>query len=84
MEYKYEDVESVVATRDFEIFRHDGEGELVGVVTIPKGATGVVQSMGCNSTDNFKNHYDILFVSENNEIEVSIFEDAMELYLNVV
>lgn len=83
MEYKYENAENVVAKRDFEVFRHDENGELVGVVTVPKGCKGVVESMGWSSVDNFRVSYEIRFIEDDNEIEVGIYEDDMELYLDI-
>jgi len=83
MEYKFEDVEKVNAKKDFEIFRHDDDGELVGVVTVPKGCKGIVESMGCSSTDNFKISYDVLFSEGNKEISVSIYEDDFEVLLEI-
>jgi hypothetical protein len=83
VEYKYENIENVVAKRDFEVFRNDENGELVGVVTVPKGCKGIVESMGWSSTDNFKVNYAIRFVEDDNEIEVGIYEEDMELYLEL-
>lgn len=83
MEYKYENVENVVAKRDFEVFRHDENGELVGAVTVPKGCKGIVESMGWSSADNFRISYDIRFVEDDNEIDVAIYEENMELYLEM-
>jgi hypothetical protein len=81
LEYKYENVENVLAKRDFEVFRHDENGELIGVVTVPKGCKGVIESMGWSSVDNFRVSYEIRFIENDNEIEVGIYEDDMELYL---
>lgn len=83
MEYKYENIENVVAKREFEVFRHDENGELEGVVTVPKGCKGVVESMGCSSTDNFRVSYDIRLIEEDNEIDVAIYEEDMELYFEM-
>ncbi|RKJ71341.1 hypothetical protein D7X33_22345 [Butyricicoccus sp. 1XD8-22] len=84
MKYKYEDRENVVAKQDFEVFRHDENGKLVGVVTIPKGCKGIVKSMGCSSTDNFRNSYDILFVEGETEINVAVYEENEELFKGYV
>lgn len=81
MEYKYKDVEKVTAKKDFEIFRHNDEGELVGVVTVPKGCKGAVESMGCSSATNFKISYDVLFTEGDKEISVGIYEDDFEIFL---
>lgn len=81
MDYKYE---NVVAKRDFEVFRHDENGELIGIVTVPKGCKGIVESMGWSSTDDFRVNYAIRFVEDDNEIEVGIYEDDMELYLDIL
>lgn len=81
MEYKYGHVEKVRAKRNFEVFRLDDAGELVGVVTIPKNCEGTVESMGWSSTEGSKTIYDILFKEGDKEIEVGIAEDEMELQL---
>jgi len=83
VKYKYEDIENVVAKQDFEVFKHDENRELVGVVTIPKGCKGIVESMGCSSTDGFRISYDILFVEGETEINVAIYEENIELYLEI-
>jgi len=83
MEYKFEDVEKVTAKKDFEIFRHDNAGELVGVVTVPKGCKGVVESMGCSIATNFKISYDVLFSEGDKEISVGIYEDDFEVFLEI-
>lgn len=81
VQYKYENAENVVAKRDFEVFRYDENGEVVGVVTIPKGCKGVVELMGLSSTDDFRISYDIRFIEEETEIDVAIYEENMEMYL---
>lgn len=83
MEYKYENVEKVIAKRDFEVFRHDDNGELVGVVTVPKGCKGIVESMGWSSTDNFRNCYDVMFSENDNDISVAIYEEDFETLLEI-
>lgn len=83
MECKYENVEKVIAKKDFEVFRHDDDGELIGVVTVPKGCKGVIESMGWSSTDGFRNCYDILFTEDNNEISVGIHEEYFETLLEI-
>jgi len=83
MEYKYGNVEKVTAKKDFEIFRHDGNGELVGVVTVPKGCKGVVELMGCSSETNFKISYDVLFSEGDKKISVGIYEDDFEVFLEI-
>lgn len=82
MKYKY-GCESVVAKRDFEVFRYDDEGELIGVVTVPKSCKGVVESMGRSSSDEFRNCYDILFVEGEKEISVAVYEEDFETLLEI-
>lgn len=83
MEYRFEEVEKVTAKKDFEIFRHDDAGELVGVVTVPKGCKGIVESRGWSSTDKFKICYDVLFSEGDKKISVGIYEDDFELLLEI-
>lgn len=84
MNYKYENVENVVAKNDFEVFKYDDNQELVGVATVPKGCKGIVESMGRSSTDNFRASYDVRFIAEDNEIDVAIYEEDFEVLLEIV
>lgn len=81
MEYKYEKVESVEAKTDFEVYKHDEDGEVIDTLVIPKGTKGVIESMGWSSTDGFKPHYGILFKTDETEIEVGLYEDKTEEFL---
>jgi hypothetical protein len=81
MEYKYENVENVEAKQDFEVYKHDEDGEVIGTLIIKKGTKGIVESMGFSSIDGFRPHYDILFTTDETEIEVGLYEDKMEDFL---
>ncbi|GEM_PF-4205705 len=78
VEYKYPDVESVVAKQDFEVYKHDENIEITETVVIRKGTEGVVESMGWSSVNNFVVSYDICFKQDDSEIDVSISEEKME------
>lgn len=82
MEYKYEDIEKVEAKKDFNVYLHGDEGEIIKILIVKKGTKGIIESMGWSSTDGFRKSYDILFTEEDgNEIEVGIYEDKMEEFL---
>jgi hypothetical protein len=83
MKYKYENVKIVKTRRDLEIFKYDDNYELVGTLTVPKGCKGIVESMGCSSTDNFRNCYDVVFIDDDNEISVAIYEEDFEVLLEI-
>jgi len=83
MKGKYEDVENVIAKDDFEVFRYDDNQDLVGVVTVPKGCKGIVESIGCSSTDNFKICYEVIFSENDNDISVGIYEEDFEVLLEI-
>lgn len=82
MKYKYENVETVEVKEDFDVWKHDDDGEVIDHILIKKGTKGVIESMGWSSADGFRPHYDILFTTEDfNEIEVGMYEDKMEQVL---
>lgn len=78
MEYKYEDVENVEAKEDFEVYKHDEDGEITDTLIIKKGTKGIVESMGWSSTNNFNVTYDICLKQDDSDIDVSILEGRME------
>jgi len=84
MEYKYENIENVEVKQDFEVYKHDEDGELIDTLVIPKGAIGVIESMGCSSTDGFRNHYDFLFTFDGQKVEVGLYEDKIEGFLVLI
>jgi hypothetical protein len=84
MNCKYENVENVIAKNDFEVFRYDDNQELEGVVTVPKGCKGIVESMGWSSADNFRVSYDVLFIEGDNEVNVAIYEEDFDVLLEIV
>jgi hypothetical protein len=78
VEYKYEGIENVEVKQDFEVYKHDDDGDITETVIIKKGTKGVVESMGCSSVNNFLVSYDICFKQDDNEIDTSISEGKME------
>lgn len=83
MDYRYGNVENVIAKDDFEVFRYDDNQELLGVVTVLKGCKGIVESMGWSSTDSFRATYDVRFIEKDNEINVAIYEEDFEALLEI-
>lgn len=81
MEYKYEGTESVEVKQSFEAHKHDDKFVITETIVIPKGTKGEIVSMGCNSIDNFVNHYDIEFEINREKIEVCLHENSIEKYL---
>jgi hypothetical protein len=80
MDYKYENIESVEVKESFQAHKHDEAYEITETIEIPIGVKGVIVSMGCSSTDNFKITYDIELNMYGKEIEVSILEHNIEKY----
>ncbi|MGG3890002.1 hypothetical protein [Metabacillus fastidiosus] len=78
VDYKYEDVENIEVKQDFEVYKHDDDGEIIETVIIKKGIKGVIESMDCSSVNNFVVSYDICFTQDDNEIDVSISEGRVE------
>ena len=82
-EYKYENVENVKAKEDFEVYKHDEDGEVIETLTIKKGTEGIVESMGWRSDEGFRIKYDILFSTPETDIEVALLEERMEQFLTL-
>jgi hypothetical protein len=83
MNYKYENVETVEAQDDFELYKHDEDGEVIDTVVIKKGTRGIVESMGFSIPGVPEPHYDILFITDSGDINACIYESKMEQLFNL-
>lgn len=81
MKYKYEDIETVEVKQSLAVHKHDDDYQIIETLEIPVGTKGTVVSMGCNSTDNFVNHYDIEFDIDGEAVDVVLHEDSMDKFL---
>lgn len=83
MKYKYEGTESVEVKQSFEAHKHDENYVITETIVIKEGTKGEIVSMGCSSTDNFENHYDVEFKIDEETIEVCLHENSIEKYLTL-
>lgn len=74
---KYDIDDKVTVTKEFLAYGNDGEGQ-EHEWRIPVGAKGIINSTGMSSRFDFKFMYDIEFAFDDNEVEITIFEEDID------